>query len=71
MKVYFIDIGIISLFYPADKNLVIEEKANKGVASIYAKINDNCIKLIQDCFTIMSKFRMGHQIYGVSQPPHC
>ena len=52
MKVHFMGIGIISLFYPADKNPTIEGKANyeiynnKGVASIYAKINDDCIELI-------------------------
>ncbi len=59
-------IGIISLLHPKDKNPILEGQEkyetynNKGVASIYAKINDDCIELIQDCFdtaTIMSKFR--------------
>lgn len=66
MKVHFMGIGIISLLHPKEKNPTIEGKANceaynnRGVASINAKINDDCVELIQDCFdtaTIMAKFR--------------
>ncbi len=45
-------IGIISFLYPKDKNPILEKQENyetynnKGVASIYAKINDDCIELI-------------------------
>ncbi len=66
MKVHFMGIEIISLLNPKDKSHILEGQenyktySNKEVASIYTKINDNCIELIPDCFdtaTIISKFR--------------
>ena len=66
MKVHFMGIGIISLLHPKEKNPTIVGQANyeaynnRGVASIYAKINDDCVELVQDCFdtaTIIAKFR--------------
>lgn len=66
MKAHFMGIGIISLLHPKERNPTIEGQANyetynnRGVASIYAKINDDCVEFIQGCFdtaTIMAKFR--------------
>ncbi len=67
IKVPFINIEIISLLHSKDKNPILERQENyetyknKVVASLYAKINNDCIELIQDCFDIatsMSKFRL-------------
>ncbi len=47
MKVHFMGIRIIGLLHPKDKNPIPEEQENyktynnKGVVSIYAKINDD------------------------------
>lgn len=66
MKAYFMGIGIISLLHPKERNPTTAGHANyetynnRGVASIYAKISDDCVEFIQDCFdtaTIMAKFR--------------
>lgn len=52
IKVHFRDIGIISLFYPKNKNPTLERLINyeiynnKRIAPIYTKINHDCIKLI-------------------------
>lgn len=45
-------IDIITFFYLKEKNSTVERQKNyeiynnKGISSIYAKINNNCIKLI-------------------------
>lgn len=66
INVHFIDISIINFLYLKEKNFILAVQINyeiyndKRVTSIYIKITDDCIELIQDCFDttiIIAKFR--------------